>query len=307
MSRVAPERLIDPAVLARLGNLELLSRRVVDGFISGLHRTLFQGASTEFGQYREYVPGDDVRHIDWKLYGRTDRLYLKTFEAESNADVMIAIDASASMAYRSNADEDAPSKLDYARYAAACLAHLIMRQRDRVGLVAFRDSLDDFQPPSARRREALLRTLTHLEASDAGDFAAAMDHLARRLGRRGLVIVLSDFYLAPADAIAALDDLRLRGQDVLALHILDPAERDLERLGDEGMVLEDMESGQRLAVVPAEFRRAYGEAVRGHIDALGAGLGARRVEYACVTTDQPLDNVLYTYLSERARRARVRA
>lgn len=298
--RIATARFVDPQVLARIGNLALVSRMVVDGFISGLHQAVFLGISVDFAEHRPYVPGDDVRKIDWKLYGRTDRLYLKTYEAETNADIMFALDVSRSMAYASAG----LSKLDYGRFVVGCLAHLAGRQRDRVGLAALDTGLVELLPPSARRRDAVMRALNCLQATGAGDVCAALRLLARRLGRRGIVVVVSDFYAEPGAVAAALDELRLRGQEVIAIHLLDRVERDLDL--DEPLVLEDMESAARAPVVPAAMRDEYRRQINAHQAALEQTLGARRIDYACFGTDQPLDYLLHHYLTTRAYRARTR-
>ena len=297
--RTAPARFLDPDVLARIDNLDLIARVVVDGFISGLHKTVYLGVSTDFAEHRQYTPGDDVRRVDWRVFARTDRLYVKTFEAETNADVMIALDVSASMGYASGSI----SKLDYARFIAAALAHLASRQRDKVGLVTFASDLVDYVPPSARRRDSILQALDRARAEGVGNILAALDGLSERLGRRGIVIVVSDFYAPASDLAVALDALRVHGHDVIALHVLDPFERDLELSGPA--VLEDLETGDRLPVTPrgrAEYRRLLDD----HVEALSRALGDRRIDYDCFVTDRPLDDMLWRYLSNRARLARVR-
>lgn len=297
--RTAPARFLDPDVLARIDNLDLIARVVVDGFISGLHKTVYLGVSTDFAEHRPYAPGDDVRWVDWRVFARTDRLYVKTFEAETNADVVIALDVSASMGYASGE----VSKLDYARFMAASLAHLASRQRDKVGLASFDSDLVDYVPPSARRRDTILRTLDRARARAGGDLLRALERLSERLGRRGIVVVISDFYADPADVAVALDALRVHGHDVIALHVLDPLERDLALPGPT--VLEDLETGDRVPVTP-KGRIAYRALVDAHVDALTRALGDRRIDYDCFVTDRPLDDMLWRYLSNRARMARVR-
>lgn len=295
----APGRFIDPAVLARIDNLDLIARVVVDGFISGLHKTVHLGVSTDFAEHRSYTPGDDVRHVDWRVFARTDRLYVKTYEAETNADLLIALDVSASMGYRSGGI----SKLDYARFIAASLAHLAARQRDRVGLATFDTGVVEYLSPSGRRRDTLLQALHRARASGAGDIGAAMARLGERLGRRGILVVISDFYAQPQDTAVALDALRVRGQDVIALHVLDPLERDLDLPGPA--VLEDLETGEKLPVTP-RGREQYRALVDDHVAALSRACGNRRIDYDCFVTDRPLDDMLWRYLSNRARLARVR-
>lgn len=297
--RAAPARFIDPRVLARIDNLDLLARVVVDGFISGLHRTVHLGVSTDFAEHRAYTPGDDVRHVDWRVFARNDRLYVKTYEAETNADVMVALDVSASMGYASGV----VSKLDYARFVAAALGHLASRQGDRLGLATFDSDVVEYLAPSGRRRDAVLQALDRTRAAGAGDPVRALARLAERLGRRGILVVISDFYAPPEDTAVALDALRVRGQDVIALHVLDPTERDLDLAGPE--VLEDVETGERLPMAP-HGRDRYRALVDAHVAALARLCGDRRIDYDCFVTDRPLDDMLWRYLSNRARLARVR-
>lgn len=297
--RSAPARFIDPRVLARIDNLDLLARVVVDGFISGLHKTVHLGVSTDFAEHRAYTPGDDIRHVDWRVFARTDRLYVKTYEAETNADLMIALDVSASMAYASGG----VSKLDYARFIAAALAHLAARQRDRIGLATFGTDIVEYLAPSGRRRDSVLQALDRAQTAGGGDPVRALARLGERLGRRGILVVVSDFYTPPEDAALALDALRVRGHDVIALHVLDPLERDLDLPAP--VVLEDLETGERLPVTP-QGRARYRALMDAHVAALARLCGDRRIDYDCFVTDRPLDDMLWRYLSNRARLARVR-
>lgn len=298
--RVAGERFIDPVVLARIGNLELLARIVVQGFMSGLHRAMVVGASSDFAEYRTYSPGDDVRHVDWKLYGRTDRLYLKTFEAQTNADVMLVVDASGSMAYG-----DTPcSKFEYASFIAASLAWLGRSQRDRLGLALVDDSVRTWLAPSAARQPAMLHALHNEVPSGAGNIAQALEGVAARMKRRGVVVVISDFYDEVGQTMTALDALRAHGHEVIAIQVLADAERDLDLSGTP--VLEDMETGELMPVVIAEVREQYRELLSTHRSALESACGGRGVDYVAADTGMPLDTVLYGYLSHRARRSKVR-
>jgi len=297
--RTAGARFIDPDVLARIDNLELIARVVVDGFISGLHRAVYRGVSTDFAEYRAYVPGDDVRHIDWRVYARTDRLYLKTYEAETNADLILALDVSKSMTFGSGA----VSKLDYARYVCASLAHLGARQRDRVGLMTFDADLIEYLPPSGRQRNRIMRSLDRLETGGRSDFGAAIKRLSTSLRKRGIVVVLSDLYAQPETVSRALDQLRLRGNEVMLIHVLDPLELDLNL--DQITVLEDLESGEQLATAPSQ-RDAYQQLMSKHLDTLTTDCGERGIDYACFNTAQPIDFVLFRYLADRARFSRVR-
>lgn len=327
-ARGTPDRLLDPQVLARIDNLDLVARTVMQGFVGGAHPTAKLGTSTDFAEYRGYVPGDDVRRIDWRLYGRTDRLYIKAYEADSNADFVLALDCSGSMNYagprsakvaappasrgtRSGANPHTPrggvdrvhlSKHHYARMAAASLIHLGARQRDRLGFAALSRELGQFVPPSARHRHRIIQVLEGLEAQGPGDLPAALRALATRLRRRAIVIVLSDLYGDPVELAQSLQWLRLQGHDVVAFQVLDPRERDF----DIGPVetLEDLESGERMPVLPAQTQADYARSMAGHIADLERECARRDVEYGLLDTAEPLEHLLFRYLSQRARRRR---
>jgi len=292
-------RFLDPAILARIGNLDLISRRVVDGFMSGMHRAANLGSSTDFAEYRAYTPGDDVRRIDWRVYGRTDRLYIKTFEAETNSDVVFALDCSASMNFASAT----LSKFDYARMLVASLTHLSAGQRDRVGLVTFNDEILERIPAAVRHRDNVLRLLQRSEASGGSDLVESLKRASETLSRRGIFVVVSDFYEEPEKVAAALDEVRLRGHDVIAFHVLDRDERNLS-LSDTD-VLRDLETGERLAS-SNRARQHYEALISDHLDELGAVSTARQVDYSSLVTDEPLDTGLFNYLSSRSRFKRVR-
>jgi uncharacterized protein (DUF58 family) len=298
--RVAAPRLLDPLVLARIGNLDLIARGVVDGFVSGLHRARNLGMSTDFAEHRAYSPGDDVRRIDWRLFARSDRLHVKTFEAETNSDLVLALDASRSMDYAAGE----LSKLDYARMLLASLAHLGSRQRDRVGFASFASVLLEVVPPAAGRRDAVVAALERVRPTAGADLATALDRLGAALLRRGVVVVVSDFYLDAGQAAAALGGLRARGHDVIAFQVLDRAERELDLDGPR--VLEDLETGARMPVVPERARAAYRTLLREHVTALGDACIAHGVEFVSLDTSAPLDHALFRFLSERARARRLR-
>ncbi len=293
-------RFIDPAALARIDNLELVARTVVDGFINGLHRSPYLGLSLDFAEHRAYMPGDDIRRVDWRLFARTDRYYVKQFEADTNANFVVALDASASMGYGSGA----VTKLDYARYLAATLAYFAHRQRDRVGLTAFDRDLVDHVPPAARHLDVLLHALDRLRPGRAGTLAATLARLAEGVRRRGLVAVISDFYEEPEAAVAAVRQLRGRGSDIVVFHVLDPAE--LEFPFGDASTFEDLESGERIPVVPEQMRAQYRAMIRSHTDALGRLFANERIDYALLDTSKPLDQALFVFLSTRTRLLRAR-
>ncbi len=297
---VAGARFIDPQVLARIASIELIAKTVVDGFISGLHRAPYLGLSMDFAEHRAYTPGDDVRRIDWRVYGRTDRLFVKEFLAESNAHFTILFDVSRSMDY----GPGGVSKLDYGRYLAASLGYLSLKQRDRVGLVTFDCDIVALVPPSLKHFDRVLHTLETITPQRASELTEPFAKVAQNLRRRGIVAVISDLYVEPAVLVDALMELRYRGHDVVVFHILDPAELRLPEV--DIRQFEDMETGERLPVIPAELRAQYGQTIRGHIDTLRRRLGEHDMDYGFFDTQQPLDHALFAYLTGRQRRVHVR-
>jgi uncharacterized protein (DUF58 family) len=293
-------RFIDPTVLGRIGNLELVARSVVDGFINGLHKAPYFGASVDFAEHRGYVPGDDIRRIDWRLWARTDRYYVKEYEAESNANFSVILDVSKSMSFGSHGI----SKLDYARILAACLTNLVHHQRDRVGLVTFDNAVVEHVPPSAKHMEIVLHVLDRVEAGRPGSLREPLHHMAEHFGRRGVLVVISDFYEEPEAVVEAIAPLRFRGNDLIVFHVLDPAE--LNFSFTDASAFEDMENGEQRPVVPDAFREEYISLVRAHTDTLRKRFSETRVDYSLLDTSKPLDHALFTYLSSRERVMRMR-
>src|SRR5919108_713868 len=238
---------IDPKTLARIDNLELLARTVVDGFINGLHRAPYLGLSLDFAEHRAYYPGDDIRRIDWRVFARTDRFYVKEFEADTNSNFTVVLDVSRSMSYRGVGIP----KLDYARFLAASLSYFSREQRDRVGMLTFDSDIVDYVPCSAKHLDVVLHTIDRLQPRETGNLDAAMRKAAELLRRRGLVIVISDLYEEPARVQAALGMLKHRGHDVIVFHVLDRSE--LELVGtvggvplDEATSFEDLVKRRRI-------------------------------------------------------------
>ena len=293
-------RFLDPVVLARIDDLELLARTVVDGFISGLHQSPYLGLSTDFAEHRPYMPGDDIRRVDWRVYGRTDRFYVKEFEADTNANVSILLDVSRSMAYGSGPI----TKLDYARYLAAALAYLSRRQRDRIGMVAFDSGIVTRIPPSARHLEQVLHALDRLEPAGKGELARPLALIAETLNRRSLLILISDLYEQTDAVVTAVNELRDRDHDVIVLQILDPVELDFPF--DQPAHFEDLETGDRIPVVPERQGDRYRELMRTHVATLARRFGESRVDYMTFPTSKPLDFALFEYLNRRRALTRVR-
>ena len=296
----AEPQLLDPAVLARISDLELVARTVVDGFLAGLHRSPHLGVSTDFAEHRAYSPGDDVRRVDWKLYARTDRHFVKEFEAETNASVAVLLDVSASMGYGSGAVR----KLDYARILAACLLYFSQRQRDRIALSTFDADIVEHVPPSTRHLPQALHALSRAKAGKPGDLPVALRRLAESYRRRGVLVVVSDLYAEPDAIVNALHALRGPGSEVVVMHLLDPAELDFPF--EDPAAFQDMEGDDALPILPPAMRERYRALVGAHVATLRKRLGEAGMDYFLFDTRRPLDAALHEYLSVRERLARTR-
>ena len=293
-------RFVDPKILARIGNLDLLARTVVDGFINGLHRAPYFGASVDFAEHRGYVAGDDIRRVDWRLYARTDRYYIKQYEADTNANFCVILDISKSMSFGSTG----VTKLEYASYLAACLAYLAHKQRDRVGIITFDNEIVSYVPPSAKHFDVLLHTLDRAKAERRGDLTAPLTKMAEHFKRRTMIVLLSDFYEDPSAILEAVKPLHFLGNDLIAFHVLDPAEVDFGF--EDASSFEDLESGEQIPVVPQSFAAEYRQLIHGHIESLKTKFSEHRVDYVFANTAEPLDRLLFSYLSARERLMRVR-
>ncbi len=294
---VPARQFLAPAVLARLGTLELKARTVVEGTLSGLHRSPFKGFSVEFAEYRQYMPGDDVSTIDWKVYARSDRHYIKKFEEETNLECHLMLDVSGSMAYGSHGI----TKLEYGQYLAASLAYLMTRQRDAVGLTAFDDRIVSMLPARARpgHLHALLVALDRLRVGRATDVAKPLHQLADSLSKRGLVVLISDLLDEPDRVVRGLRHFRFRGTEVIAFHVMDPDE--IEFPFDRATRFEDLESREEVLAVPGMVRAHYTRAIARMLDRYKSELGAAGIDYHLVRTDQPLELALLAYLATRGR------
>lgn len=298
-SPIPGAQFVDPRVLARIGNLELVAKSVVDGLINGLHRSPFFGASTDFAEHRGYVPGDDIRRVDWRVYARTDKYYIKEFEADSNANFAVLLDVSKSMGFGREI-----SKLDYAKTLAGCLTYLVHKQRDRVGLVTFDRDIVEHVPPSAKHLEAVLHVLDRAKPERPGEFGPPLQKIAEHFGRRGVICVVSDFYEEPEVILRAVAPLRFRGNDVILFHVLDPVE--VEFPFEDSATFEDVESGEQMPVVPAAVVKQYRELVASHTETLSTRAAAQQMDYMLINTSTPLDFALFRFLSIRDRLSQVR-
>jgi len=288
---------LDPAVVARLGTLELKARTIVEGFLSGLHRSPFKGFSVEFAEYRQYIPGDDLSTIDWKVYARSDRHYVKKYEDETNLDCHLMIDVSGSMAYGSHGI----TKFEYAACLAASLAYLMNRQRDGVGLTAFDDRIVGTLPASARagHLRSILLTLDRLKIGRETNVSKPLHQLADSLSKRGMVVLISDLLDDPELVIRGLKHFQFRGTDVIVFHVLDPDE--LEFPFQRPTRFEDLETEEEVMAVPSVVRSHYLQAMGDFIERYRRELGGAGIDYQLLDTRQPLELALLAYLSTRAR------
>jgi len=288
---------LDPAVLARLGTLELKARTIVEGLLTGLHRSPFKGFSVEFAEYRQYMPGDDLSTVDWKVYARTDRHYIKKFEEETNLDCHVMLDISASMGYRGKGI----SKLEYGQYLAASLAYLMNRQRDAAGLTTFDDKIVSMLPASARpgHLNALLVTLDRIRIGTTTNVAKPLHQLADALSKRGMVVMISDLLDDPDGVIRGLRHFRFRGTDVVVFHLLDPDEIDFPF--ERATRFEDLEDQQEVLAVPALVSDHYRREVNALLTRYKRELGGAGIDYHLIRVDQPLEMALMAYLTTRGR------
>jgi uncharacterized protein (DUF58 family) len=292
-------RFVDPAVIARLGTMELKARTVVEGFLSGLHRSPFKGFSVEFAEYRQYLPGDDLSTLDWKIYARSDRHYVKKFQEDTNLECHVLLDVSASMGYRGAAPM---SKLEYGSVLAASLAFLMHRQRDATGLIAFDDRITFRLPAGARagHLHALLLALEKMAPGSRSNVARPLQQLAEALFKRSLVVLISDLLDEPEPAIKGLRQLKTRGTDVIVFQVLDPNELTFPFRGASRF--RDLESAEEVLAEPSAIRKAYLRELAGLTLRFDRELRGAGIDYVQLDTSQPLDFALLAYLATRERR-----
>lgn len=295
MPAAISNRYLDPAVLSEISALDLIAKTVVEGFISGLHRSPDFGFSQEFAEYRAYTPGDDLRHVDWNVFARTEKAYLKRYRGETNTTLMVLLDASASMGFSSTA----VSKFEYAKYLASALVYLGHLQRDSAGLIVFHDDVANFIRPSARQGQ-LMRLLHGIESAKIGtrtDYRRPFFELQQFLKRRGITVLISDFFEDPERVIETVQPLRFRGNELVLFHILDP--RELEPKLSEPVLLRDMETGDAFEVSPDYAHQEYRQKIHAHIDVMRKKAQGAGIDYFLIRTDRPLDAALREYFTVR--------
>ena len=293
------QRFLNPAILAGISGLDLVAKTVVDGFVAGLHRSPDFGFSQEFAEYRAYTPGDDLRHVDWNVFARSERMYLKRYRGETNSPLTVLLDASNSMQFGSHG----VNKMDYARYLAASLFYLALHgQRDAAGLITFDDEIRNYIRPSTRRGQLqrLLAGLEQAEAHARTDFVKPMRYFQELVKRRGMVLIVSDFWEPPESIIRTIEPLRFHGNEVVLLHVLDPEDVRPELNGPS--ILVDMETQNQLETTPDYTKKEYPERIAAHLADLRDRTQAAGMGYCLLMTDRPLDDALREYLTLRGGR-----
>jgi uncharacterized protein (DUF58 family) len=290
-------KFLDPATVSKLASIELKARLVVEGFIVGLHRSPYHGFSVEFAEHRQYMPGDDFKHIDWKVYGKSDRFYIKQFEEETNLKAYILLDASNSMGYKS----DGISKLEYGSYLAASLAYLMLRQQDAPGLLVYDDKIRAYIPPKGARLHItpILRQLNAIVPSSKTDAAVAFHELADRVRRRGLIIVISDLLDDPDKMLLGLKHFRHRQHEVIVFQVLDPFERNFAFKSEARF--KDMETGRELLTDPWQIREEYIKRLEEYIAHISHVCRDSQIDYHLLDTSVPFDKALFGYLAKRSK------
>jgi uncharacterized protein (DUF58 family) len=292
-----PQRLLDPEMLARLAAFPLRARLAMEGYVSGVHRSRSRGVSVEFAEHREYAPGDDLRYLDWKASGRTDKYYLKQFEEETNLACHLLLDTSESMSYRGPAAR--MSKLEYAQRAAAALAYLVLHQQDCVGLATFDSEVRAILRPSGNpsHLQDLLQVIEEASPGRKTSIGPILHDLAERLKRRGIVIILSDMFDELSSVLAGLKHLRHRRHEVILMHVLDPAE--IEFPFEQATLFVGLEGAGQVPADPPALRRAYLAQFGTYLRQLRAGCREQAIDYLLLRTDRPLGIVLSGYLASR--------
>lgn len=286
---------LHPEVVSKLASMDLRARLVVEGFITGLHKSPYHGFSVEFAEHRQYMPGDEIKHVDWKVYGKTDRFYVKQFEEETNLKSYILLDASASMGYSSGQI----SKLEYASYIAGALAYLMIRQRDAVGLITFDDKIRRYLPPRSVTTylNQLLLELDNTKSSSKTNIAAALHQMAERIKRRGLIILFSDLLDEPQEVFTGLRHFRHKNHEVIVFHTLDPME--INFAFNKDLVLKDLETGEELSTQAWHIREEYQRQVSNFINSYKKFCREHRIDYVLLNTKDNFERALFEYLLKR--------
>lgn len=295
MNSIDKRKYLDPLILAKIDNMALRARLVVEGYLIGQHKSPYHGFSVEFAEHRAYGSGDEIRHIDWKLYGKTDRYYVKRYEEETNLRSYILLDTSQSMTYGSGEI----TKLEYGSYLSAALTHLMLNQRDAMGLVLFDEKIRKFIPPRAAPSHAniIMGALDKIQSANDTQIRPTLDYMAERIKKRGLVILISDLLDDPAQVLMGLNHFRHNKQEMIVFHLLDRQE--LEFQFGNRTKFRDLETDETITTEPWHIRSAYQELIEMHQRKYRLGCRNQRIDYVPLFTDQPLDLALNEYLNKR--------
>lgn len=287
---------LEPQFVSKLANMELRARLVVEGFITGLHKSPYHGFSVEFAEHRPYMPGDEIKHVDWKIYGKTDRYYIKQYEEETNLKAYIVLDTSRSMAY---ASEGNMPKIQYASFLVAALSYMMIKQQDAVGLALYDERITTYLPPHATKgylRQILIE-LEKVRASNKTGGGKSLHQIADRIKRRGLVVVVSDLLDNPDEIIAALKHFRHKKNEVIIMHVLDPLERSFAF--DTDAEFKDMETAEQLMTQPWQIKQAYQETMVAFLERYKRECRENYIDYVLLDTATPYDVALFQYLNKR--------
>ncbi len=291
-------RFLKPDVVSKLSGMEMRARLVVEGFIAGLHKSPYHGFSVEFAEHRQYMPGDPLKNVDWKVYAKTDRFFIKEFEEETNLKAYLLIDTSGSMGYGSQS----PNKLEYGCYLSAALSYLMLKQRDSVGLVLFDEKIKKYIPPKSALRSHLhviLQELDKLQPSLTTNISSALHEMAERIKRRGLIILISDLFDDPDKVLNGLKHFRHKKHEVIVFHVLDPKERTFAF--PELAVFKDLETDEELMTSPWQIRKEYEERFKALVTKYTLQCRESLIDYVLLDTSIPFDYALFSYLSKRQR------
>lgn len=295
-----PMNLLQPTVLASLANLELVAKAAVEGFVIGLHRSPKFGFSQEFVEYRAYTEGDDPRYVDWNVFARTGKTYIKRFLGETNSHLMIMLDSSASMGF--GGGKNSVSKLQYGKFLGASLAYMATRQHDAVGVIIFADEVLDYRPPASRSgsMQGVIHTIDKAQPAQGTHLGKPMTRFQERIKRRGLVVVISDFYCDAEELLENVRPLAMQGQDVVLFHLLAPDE--LSPNIKQSTLYEDMETGHAIEVSPVYMNKDYRERINAHVAAIQKAASGMNADHVLINTGEPLDKALHSYLTFREKR-----
>ncbi len=290
---------LEPEIVSKLKGMDLKARLVVEGFIAGMHKSPYHGFSVEFAEHRQYMPGDNISDIDWKVYAKSDRYYIKQYEEETNLKAYLLLDCSKSMAYTS--DEKRVHKLDYAGMLSGALSYMLLKQRDAVGMVTFDKKIRQYIPPRSKKGHLhiLLNEIAKQIPSESTDISAALHEMAERIKRRGLIILMSDLLDEPEKILSGLKHFRYNNHEVIVFHILDPRERDFAF--SKEAIFKDMETGEEITTLPYQIKKDFAAQVNQFSETIATTCRASNIDYVPIDTSMPFDKALYAFLSKRAR------